>query len=137
MKRNARMGWGRGGLVAMLGFASAQCSSNSEPPAAPAPQFIEMPGLATYAMIIPADMSAAAIEPAAKEKCGSNAMCDVFAWSARAYAARALPMTDAEAAALKFHYKLNRNTGFEQSLWNCAAYPQPGHADCLDLAPPK
>ncbi len=137
MKRNARMGWGRGVLVAMLGFASAQCNSNSDTPAAPAPQFFEMPGLATYAMIIPANMAADAIEPATKEKCGSNAMCDVFAWAGRSSAARALPMTDAEAAALKFHYKLNRNTGFEQSLWNCATYPQPDHANCLDPSPPK
>jgi hypothetical protein len=97
----------------------------------PAPEFRKLPGLNNYAMIVPTDVAADDLPAIAKEHCGSASHCDVFAWADEAAAARALPMTDREMEALRFHYAVNRDTGFEQLLWNCKVYPRHNSEECL------
>lgn len=113
------------------GENQAAKSPQAEAVAKPLPEFIQLPGLDNWAMIVPAGAAPNDFTLWAKDQCGAAAICGVYAWSDKAAAARALPMTDPEAASMVFSYGLNRNSGFEQSLWNCEAFPQPEPDRCL------
>ena len=93
-------------------------------------RIIEMSGIDNYALIAP-KMSADELVLVSKAKCGAKNMCSIFAWSNEADIARAFPMTDREVEAQVFTYKVNRNTGFDQSLWNCKVYTEKSGDDCL------
>lgn len=93
-------------------------------------QFVEMGGIGNYALIAP-EMSADELVLVSREKCGQKNMCSIFAWSNETDIARAFPMTDREVEAQIFTYKVNRNTGFDQRLWNCSLYKEKSGDDCL------
>lgn len=90
----------------------------------PSAEFITLPGDHVFAMIVSAGTPADDLPGLAKEKCGATDFCKVLGWNDRAKAARSMPMTDSEVASQVFHYTLNRNTSFEQLLWNCTSYPE-------------
>jgi hypothetical protein len=96
-----------------------------------APEFRSMRGLNNYAMIVTNGTDPASLPELAKAKCGQVDQCSVYAWRDAASAATALPMTDRDVAAEVFSYSINRNSGFEQALWNCRVYPPPSKAECL------
>ena len=95
------------------------------------PEFLEMAGVDNWAMIASKDADPAAMAGAAKVRCGMAAQCSVFGWLDKADAARAFPMTDTEVSSMVFSYKLNRTTGFEQTLWDCRHWPQKDRRRCL------
>lgn len=95
------------------------------------PEFVSMPGLANYAMIIPPDAKTDALVIAAKDKCGDQDICMVHAWQNKADMARAFPMTDKELASVAFSFSINRTTGHEKALWNCAVFKTKKGNDCL------
>lgn len=98
---------------------------------APQAEFRTMPGRGNYAMIIPAGVTADAMPALAKAQCGTKSQCSVYGWRSTEDAASAIPMTDRELASQIFAYNLNRETGFERSLWDCALYPRSSSSDCL------
>lgn len=99
--------------------------------AASAFEFIAMRGDNMWAMIVPDDAVAASIAEAAKDRCGTGDFCQVRAWSDRTLAARALPMTYQETNSQLFSYALNRDTGYEQTMWDCERFPQRNADRCL------
>lgn len=96
------------------------------------PEFRSMKGLNYFAMIVPEGTDPGTFPALAKERCGEADICSVYAWPDDASAARALPMTDREVSTRLFAYDINRNSGLEQSLWNCRIYPRANKEDCLD-----
>ncbi|MGE0178957.1 MAG: hypothetical protein AB7O91_03950 [Sphingomonas sp.] len=100
-----------------------------EKAAAPAPAFSAI-GRDIHAMVFDPAMAAEAIRDAAKDRCGAAAFCQVHGWTARREAARAMPMTDPEVAAMGFTYTVNRSSGFESAMWDCRRWPRPA-AECL------
>lgn len=77
-----------------------------------------------------ATMNRAFFEAAADEICAANQTCFVYFWDDPARAARAMPMSDAQLAALKAQYSNNPNTGFREMLVSCSVERGP---KCLDL----
>lgn len=121
------------GLLIVIILALGWCASNNEPatPNADEISFIDMPGLANYAMYIPAGTDPDKLVDSAKSKCGTQEICSVFGWIDRNDMARMLPMTDREVETQTFKYGVNRTTGFEQRLWDCRLYPGKKGDECL------
>lgn len=107
--------------------ALAGCSGEAEPEV----EFRRLQGLGNYAMIVSKDVDPAILPRLAKEQCGVDTHCSVFAWADSSKAATGFPLTDAEVASQVFSYTLNRASGLERSLWNCAVYPRPDAGECL------
>jgi hypothetical protein len=63
--------------------------------------------------------------------CGDKSFCKVGIWTDPDLMPRGFPMTDREVAGQAFMYSLNRDTGFEQTLWRCDWYPQSDPDHCL------
>lgn len=123
------IGIGCGGALGLLLLIGLIGSIESGDPAAA--EFIKLPGLNNNIMIVPDDMPAEGMLAAAKDKCGREQMCQVLAWTDRNAAARALPMTDPELAALAFSYSINRSSGHEQATWDCKRYPRNNPEECM------
>lgn len=118
----------------MIGAAACDGAGNQaagDSPPTPAPAFRDLPGLNNFVMIIPAGLPADRFRDAARDKCGSADMCQVWAWLDAADAARAIPMTDREVASLAFSYSVNRSTGHEQTVWDCDRFPRSSGAECM------
>ena len=98
---------------------------------APAPQF-ETTELAGnfFVGVASANIGPAAYPDLAREACGSRSFCKVGIWTDPERLPRGFPMTDREVGAQIFMYSLNRETGFEQTLWNCQVVPQSDPANC-------
>jgi len=116
-------------VLALAGCTGGDTTPKTKDPLEP--EFIELSNLGEWAMILPAGADPASFTGWAKKRCGAAPICGVQAWGDRASAARAMPMTDTEVASRAFSYRVNRNTGFEQSLWNCEQFPRPDRANCL------
>lgn len=76
-------------------------------------------------------VNSASLPDLARDICGSRPFCKVGAWTDETLLPRGFPMTDREVAGQVFSYTLNRDTGFEQSLWRCALFPQPSPDLCF------
>lgn len=129
------VGIGCGGLLALL-FVIGLIASPSDSPApsseaAAKVEFVPMAGENLFAMIVPEGSDPATWPNLAKDKCGANSFCWVFAWPSRESAARAMPMTDNEMAQRLFSYQVNRETGFEKVMWNCDRFPRNNPDECL------
>ena len=96
-----------------------------------APDFRALPGQGNFAMVVARGADPASFPALAKAKCGAAVRCSVFAWDDAASAATALPMTDREIKSEVFAYALNRDSGFERSLWNCTVTPRANREECL------
>lgn len=135
--------WTRGQKIIVIGagafFGLAALGSvlpePAQPPKGAAPEFIDMPQPDYFAMIIPEAASPATFEGLAKEQCGDRSFCKVLAWTDKARAARAMPMTEREVDALAFAYTINRANDMEELVWDCRKFPQPDPINCIaDLA---
>lgn len=122
-------------LVCALASCGAPSSTgdNAEPAKASTPrivsaQSIEAP-LPVYRMVV--EPGAPGLTEKARELCGSASHCSVYAWSDATLAGRGFPFTDRERAGVVFQYDVNRSTGFERSLFDCQAFPQPDTNQCL------
>jgi len=122
---------GCGGEVPQGAETDAAKPAEAAAPAALAPEFIQLKGENVFFMIIPAGLDPAEFKPLAKDRCGEVEFCKVYAWTDRASAARALPMTEAELASQAFSYGVNRAPGFEIAAWDCKRFPQADKANCL------
>jgi hypothetical protein len=91
----------------------------------------------TYALVVRPGASADQLLDASKKKCEGHAHCQVLAWDDASKAASAMPMLDREAQAVVFSYSLNRATGFERALWNCARFKRSSADECLAVSGPK
>lgn len=80
--------------------------------------------------VVPNDADPASFPDLARDACGANEVCQIGLWNDESFAPRGFPMTDREVEAKVFQYNVNRNTGFERSLWNCDVYPQTEQANC-------
>jgi hypothetical protein len=83
-----------------------------------------------HAVVVRADIAPTAFVGLAKDACGAEPICGAGIWVDAATAPRGFPMTDREVASEVFHYRVNRHTGYEQTLWNCGLYPQDDAANC-------
>lgn len=127
--------------AALLVMSLAGCSPPAEKQAATAETMAAVPvptGIASrelandfYAVQVTSDLASIEFPAVARDQCGSKAFCKVGIWTDAEMMARGFPMTDRELAAMAFQYSLNRETGFEQTLWNCETYPQSDQNSCL------
>jgi hypothetical protein len=84
------------------------------------------------ALQVRSDTDASAFPTIARDLCGSRDFCKVAVWTEAETTARGFPMSDRELAAMAFQYSINRNTGFEQAMWNCERFPQTDPNACLN-----
>lgn len=94
-------------------------------------EFEVIGGPGMIAMTFNPNVDPEALPDIAREQCGSHKICKVIGWTNRSFAARAMPMTDREVEAQAFQYTLNRNTGFEQVLWDCGTWARLEKDECL------
>lgn len=118
-------------FLASCGAVEAEQEQAVETPKSAEPEFIELNKFGDSAMIVPDGADPAAFSGWAKDRCGSTPICGVFAWTDRTAAARAMPMTDREAESMAFSYRINRNSGYEQALWDCDRYRKTEGMECL------
>jgi hypothetical protein len=106
-------------ITVLVTCALGGCGSASDPVSAPKPAL-------TFSAIAP-DTYATAIEPAAarpeiekafRAKCGAKPWCKVIGFGDADAVAKALPLTDREAAAVKVIYTLNRSSGMDEFVWS-------------------
>lgn len=97
------------------------------------PKFEQIGGPGFYSMVFNAKVDPQRLPDIAREQCGQNKICKIIGWTDPKFAARALPMTDREVSAQSFQYTLNRNTGFEQTLWDCKIWQQSNPDTCLSI----
>lgn len=102
-------------LVALAGCADP-LPTESEFFASPAKA---LPGQGIFAVQLTNTAKPDQIVSAARALCAGAPICTVMGWREPAPLPGALPLLDRELAAMSFRYGLNRNTGFEQVLWDC------------------
>lgn len=138
-------GWVAGGVFGLM-VISAALSPHPTAPAPSAPSVRPEPAAHVKARraltssmlaLTVTQGDATSLEKIARNECGPRDFCKVFAWQNRDAMAHGFPMTDREAAAMVFIYTVNRNNGFEQSLWNCAVYPAVAKANCMASPDPS
>lgn len=122
--KNRRIGCGLlAGVVVLLVLVSTLTASPFT--------FTAMQGDDLHAMTFPAGADPTEIAEAAREKCTQASICSVYGWAEGGQVAGALPMTEREAATLAFQYSLNRNTGLDRTLFDCARFPRTNRSECL------
>jgi hypothetical protein len=131
-----------GGSIFALGCIGAMLNPNAALPvdarndvaqARPGPIELEFKtvALTTYAAVIPGDADPEALDRAARAHCAGKDYCTVIGWVDPDKVATGFPMTDREAAAVKFQYDLNRNSGFERSLFACSTFKDLSAEKCI------
>lgn len=114
------------GRLAVFGLAlfATACGEATAPSEPAAVRFREARELAPdiYAVHLPAGLQISEIEAAARALCSGKQICKVMGFSSADAVPTAMPMTDRELASLVFNYGLNRNTGFDEALWDCRVF---------------
>ncbi len=82
-------------------------------------------------MVYDPAVAASDLSDIVREECGTRSFCKIMGWTDPAYEPRGFPMTDREVSAMTFSYSLNRDTGYEQVLWNCDIYKDVDSSGCL------
>jgi hypothetical protein len=136
-----KLKWWQWGVVGFIGLAVFNAFVRSvapeEAPSTTVSQFAELDpefqqiGRGIWAMTFDPAADPSALPRAAHEHCGSLDICSIYGWIDAEYAARGFPFTDRETSQQAFAYSVNRNTGFEQSLWDCRRWPQTTRRQCL------
>ena len=75
-----------------------------------------------YAMIGDPTVAADAWVSRAQQQCAGKQICTVMGWTDGKNAATAMPMLDREAVSKVFNYSVNRNSNFENSLFDCDVF---------------
>lgn len=83
----------------------------------------------TWTMIVPPDFDQETILRAARWRCGTAVICQVFAYTSEAYLKPDIP-EDERWRATVFTYSRNSNSGFEQVLWDCSIYRDTAQDKC-------
>lgn len=83
-----------------------------------------------FAMIVDPESDPADWRTSAKEHCGGREFCQVMAWTDPSMAATAMPMTDLEVETKVFQYSINRISGLDRAVWECAALAKAGIDSC-------
>lgn len=76
-----------------------------------------------HTLVVEAGVGAGDLTAKARDLCGAAQFCDVRAWTDPASVGRGWPLTEREIAAVKYSYAINRATGAETEIWDCAAFP--------------
>jgi hypothetical protein len=85
-----------------------------------------------YTVVLPRDAEPEAIDRAARAHCAGKAMCDVWGWVDADKAATASPMTDRETMARIYSLKINRNTGYDRSVFACSVFARAPKDQCSE-----
>lgn len=83
-----------------------------------------------FVVVLDASVSPARYPDFARELCGERGFCKVGVWTDASLLPRGFPMTDREVAGEMFQYGLNRDTGYEATIWNCQVNPQDDPSNC-------
>ena len=83
----------------------------------------------TWNMIVPAGFDQQAILKAARWRCGTATICQVTAYTSDSHLKPDIP-EDQRLRAAVFTYSRNSDSGFEQILWDCSAYPDARKDQC-------
>lgn len=137
----AKLKWWHWALIAV--FIAGGVGAIVDPPAPKAPpqqakqsvrpkaEFKVLAGDSFFAMTFSAEINPETLPDLARERCGSLVQCTVIGWTDPQFAARGWPMTDREVEQQDFHYSLNRDTGHEQTLWNCRRWRRAAPDQCI------
>ncbi len=120
-----------GATVDVMTNGTSSSSSNSDRYQPVNAEFRSISGDAIFAMTFDPKADQAAIPEIAREHCDDRDFCNVLGWTDPKFAARGFPLTERESAQLKFQYTVNRNSGLEQTLWDCRAWKQTSESQCL------
>lgn len=94
-------------------------------------EFNAISGNDVFSMTFNAKADPETLPDIAREQCGKRDFCKVIGWTDPKFTARGFPMTQREVQAQAFQYSLNRNTGFEQMLWDCNQYTRSDKSQCI------
>ncbi len=83
----------------------------------------------TFAVVIGADADIAKTEAAFRKQCAGRQSCTIYGWTEAAAAARGVPLTDPQSAALAVRY-VRRAIGQDELLWDCVRF-RAARAPCL------
>lgn len=108
----------------------------SGPPDAALRRYPEVAGTPdTFIVIVAPEVAADDLPALALLNCGERAYCKFMAWNNAAKAPKALPLSQAEMAAMSFSYFRNRATNYDKPLWNCAVFQRPIPQQCMRRLP--
>lgn len=119
-----------GATISVISGEPVETGTNDRFEAAQA-KFDVIGGDGVFAMTFNVKVDPETLPDIAREQCGDRKICKIIGWTDPKFAARAFPMTDREVEAQAFQYTLNRNTGFEQVLWDCRKWMQTKTDRCL------
>jgi hypothetical protein len=74
---------------------------------------------------------------AAQKSCEGQSRCDFMGWNDKANIPTKMPMLDREANSMVFNYSLNRDSNFEQSLFNCDVFKGKPSNQCMAKFEPE
>jgi hypothetical protein len=83
----------------------------------------------TWNMIVRPGLGQEAILKAARWRCGTASLCQIFAYTSEAYLEPDVP-EDERWSATVLTYSRNSNSGFEQILWDCSIYRDTPRDQC-------
>ncbi|MEG3147912.1 cell wall hydrolase [Sphingomonas sp. RT2P30] len=69
----------------------------------------------------------------ATRTCGERPYCKVMGWTDRSKVPTALPLQQAQVAAMSFSYLRDKAHGFDKALWNCAEFRRADLTQCMKL----
>ncbi|MFN3815159.1 hypothetical protein [Brevundimonas sp.] len=126
-----------GVISALMGGEADEARTSPEGPLAAAARLHDSRTIAgqgtlrTFAVRVTVGTDAEALEGQARDLCSRMTHCLVMGWIDRDLIASAMPMTDREAEGLAFHYTLNRSSGMDRALWDCAVFSDIPADRCL------
>lgn len=94
--------------------------------------FPEVPGYPnTFIVTLDKMFSANDLPALAAFNCGDRDYCKFMVWTDPAQAARGMPLSADEMAAMSFSYFRDRTIGYDKPLWNCGVFARPEIAQCM------
>ncbi|HVI99672.1 MAG TPA: cell wall hydrolase [Sphingomonas sp.] len=69
----------------------------------------------------------------AARTCGARPYCKFMAWTDPAAAAKKLPLTPQQVAAMSFSYLRDTANGYDKPLWNCGEFERPQPNQCMKV----
>ena len=85
----------------------------------------------TFIATVPSNVAADDLPALAALNCGDRPYCKFLIWTDAAQAAKGLPLSPTEIAAMAFSYLRDRNSGYDKPLWNCAVFDRAQPQQCM------